>query len=74
MNKPQLLLNIGAHVYFPREDHITPFSGDVENNGRSVDNFIEEIERVLCARNQSANDQYDFVMSLLKGAKEICKR
>lgn len=57
-----------AYVYVPRERHITPFSGDVEKDGRSVDNFIEEVEWVLHARNQSASDQYDFVLSLLKGA------
>lgn len=57
-----------SYVYIPRERHITPFSGDYEKDGRSVDDFIEEVERVLHARNQSANDKYDFVMSLLKGA------
>lgn len=57
-----------SYVYVPRERQITPFSGDYEKDGRTVDDFIEEVERVLQARNQSANDKYDFVMSLLKGA------
>ena len=57
-----------SYVYVPRERHITPFSGEYDKDGRAVDDFIEEVERVLCARNQSANDKYDFVMSLLRGA------
>lgn len=57
-----------SYVYVPRERQITPFSGDYEKDGRSVDDFIEEVERVAHARYQSANDKYDFVMSLLKGA------
>lgn len=57
-----------SYVYIPRERHIIPFSGDFEKDGRTVDHFIEEVERVLRIRNQSASDQYDFVMSLLKGA------
>lgn len=41
-------------------------SGEIEKDGRFVDDFIEEVERVLQARNQSVRDQYDF-MSLLRG-------
>lgn len=58
-----------SYVYISRERHIAPFSGDLEKDGRSVDNFIEEIERVLrTMANRSAHDKYDFVMSLLKGS------
>ncbi len=42
----------GSYVYVPRERHIEPFSGDIDKDGRSVDEFIEEV-KVLSARNQS---------------------
>lgn len=57
-----------SYVYVPRERHIAPFSGDIDKDGRSVDEFIEEVERVLSARNQSPPEQFDFVMSLLRGS------
>lgn len=57
-----------SYVYVPRERQITTFSGDYDNDGRLVDDFIEEVERVVHSQYQSANDRYDFVMSLLKGA------
>lgn len=60
-------LNQRSYVYVPRERHVAPFCGDVERDGRSVDDFVEEIERVLRARYQSDQDQYDFVVSLLRG-------
>lgn len=56
-----------SYVYVPRERHILPYCGDMEKDGRSVDDFIEEVERVLRVRHQSDQDQYDFVMSLLRG-------
>lgn len=57
-----------SYVYVPRERHIPPFSGDIDKDGRSVDEFIEEVERVVSARNQSPLEQFDFVMSLLRGS------
>ncbi|KAL1263486.1 hypothetical protein QQF64_006225 [Cirrhinus molitorella] len=60
-------LNQRSYVYVPRERHVLPFCGDMEKDGRSVDDFIEEVERVLRARHQSDQDQFDFVMSLLRG-------
>ncbi|XP_043983725.1 uncharacterized protein LOC122837437 [Gambusia affinis] len=57
-----------SYVYVPRERHISPFSGDIDKDGRSVDEFIEEVERVISARNQSAPEQFDFVLSLLRGS------
>ncbi|XP_026104542.1 uncharacterized protein LOC113076090 [Carassius auratus] len=57
-----------SYVYVPRERHIQPFSGDLSKDGRNVDEFIEEVERVLLVRNQIPEDQADFVLSLLKGA------
>ncbi len=57
-----------SYIYVPRERHIQPFSGDFNKDGRDVDKFIEEVERVIPARSQAAEDQLDFVLSLLKGA------
>lgn len=57
-----------SYVYVPRERHISPFSGDIDKDGRSVDEFIEEVERVISARNQAAPEQFDFVLSLLRGS------
>lgn len=56
-----------SYIYVPRERHIQPFSCDFNKDGRYVDEFIEEVERVMHAR-QTAEDQLDFVLSLLKGA------
>lgn len=65
-----------SYVYVPRERHISPFSGDIDKDGRGVDEFVEEVERVISARNQSAPEQLDFVMSLLRGSAldEVCLR
>ncbi|KAG1936344.1 interleukin-1 receptor accessory protein-like 1-A [Pimephales promelas] len=57
-----------TYVYVPRERHISPFTGDIEKDGRTVDEFIDEVERALRARNMTPNDECDFVMSLLRGA------
>ncbi|KAL1282369.1 hypothetical protein QQF64_001172 [Cirrhinus molitorella] len=57
-----------SYVYVPREHHIQPFSGDLGKDGRDVDEFIEEVERVLLVRSKTPEDQADFVLSLLKGA------
>lgn len=56
-----------SYVYVPRERHVAPFSGGIDKDGRSGDEFIEEVERILAARNQSVPEQFDFVMSLLRG-------
>lgn len=57
-----------TYVYVPRERHISPFSGDIEKDGRTVDEFVEEVERALRARNLTPDDECDFVISLLRGA------
>ncbi len=57
-----------SYVYVPRECHISPFTGDIEKDGRTVDEFVEEVERALRARNLTPDDECDFVMSLLRGA------
>lgn len=56
-----------ALTYMPRERPIQAFSGDSINDGRSVEEFIEEVKRVLRAREQSREDQLDFILSLLRG-------
>lgn len=40
-----------SYVLVPRERQITPFSGEYDKDGCSVNDFIEEVERVLYARN-----------------------
>ncbi|XP_067309558.1 uncharacterized protein [Pseudorasbora parva] len=57
-----------TYVYVPRERHISPFTGDSEKDGRTVDEFVEEVERALRARNFTPNDECDFIMALLRGA------
>ena len=57
-----------SYVYVPRERQITPFSGDPAKDGRSVEEFIEEVARVVRARGQNTGDQIDFVLSLLRGS------
>lgn len=57
-----------SYIYVPRERHVQPFSGDFIKDGRNVDEFIDEVGRVLLVRNQSTEDQLDFVLSLLRGA------
>lgn len=57
-----------SYIYIPRERQIQPFSGDLNKDGRNVNEFIEEVERVLLVRNQRTDDQLDFVLSLLRGA------
>ncbi len=57
-----------SYVYVPGERYSAPFSGDIDRDGRSLDEFIEEVEQVLSARNQSPPEQFDFVMSLLKSS------
>lgn len=57
-----------SYVYVPRERQIVPFSGDPVRDGRTVDEFIDEVERVIRARSQSPEDQVDFILSLLKGS------
>lgn len=52
-------------MYVLRKRHILPYCDDMEKDGRSVSDFIEEVEQVLHAMQQSDQDQYDFVMSLL---------
>lgn len=56
-----------SYVYVPRERHIRPFTGDIEKDGRTVDEFVDEVEHALRARNLTPNDECGF-MYLLRGA------
>lgn len=57
-----------TYVYVPREHHISPFTGDIEKDGRTVDEFVEKVELALRARNLTPDHECDFVMSLLRGS------
>lgn len=56
-----------SYIYVPRERQVQPFSGEYNKDGRSVEEFIEEVERVLRARDQTQEEQLDFIISLLRG-------
>ncbi|KAI5626698.1 hypothetical protein C0J50_13742 [Silurus asotus] len=56
-----------SYIYVPRERQVQPFSGEYNKDGRSVEEFVEEVERVLRARNQTQEEQMDFIISLLRG-------
>lgn len=55
-------------IYIPREKQIVPFSGELGKDCHTVDEFVDEVERVMRARGLSGEDQVDFVLSLLKGS------
>ncbi len=57
-----------SYVYVPRERQIQPFSGDPVKDGRSVEEFIEKVDRVISARGQSPEDGVDFSF------KRVCIR
>lgn len=56
-----------SYTYVPRERQIQPFSGECGTDGSSVEEFIEEVERVLRSREQIADEQCDHILSLLRG-------
>lgn len=45
-----------------------PFSGDYVKDGQSVDEFIDEVERVIRVRGLNTDDQVDFILSHLRGS------
>lgn len=45
-----------SYIYVPRDRHIQSFSGDFRKDERTVDEFIEELERVLLVRNQTPEE------------------
>lgn len=57
-----------SYVYIPRERQIVPFSGDPGKDCQNVDEFIEELWRVIRVRGLNAEDQVDFILSHLKGS------
>lgn len=56
-----------SYIYVPRERHITPFSGEGGTDGRSVEEFIEEVERVLRSGERTPSERCDYIVSLLRG-------
>lgn len=57
-----------SYVYIPRERQIVPFSGDHVKDGQPVDEFIDEVERVIQVRGLNTDDQVDFILSHLRGS------
>lgn len=56
-----------SYIYVPRERQIQTFSGDCGTDRRSVEEFIEEVQRVLRSREQTTEEQCDYILSLLRG-------
>lgn len=56
-----------SYIYIPRERQVQAFSGEGGADGRSVEEFIEEVERVLRSREQTTEGQCDYILSLLRG-------
>lgn len=52
-----------SYLYVPRERQVQPFIGEYNKDGRSVEEFIEKVERVLWAR----EEQLIFIILLLRG-------
>lgn len=57
-----------SYVYLPRERQIVPFSGDLSKDSQTVDEFIDEVERVIRVRGLNTDDQVDFILSHLRGS------
>lgn len=55
-------------IYVPREKQIVPFSGDPGKDDHTVDEFIEEVERVMKVRGLRKEEEVHFILSLLKGS------
>ncbi len=45
-----------------------PFSGDYVKDCQYVDEFIDEVERVIRVRGLNTDDQVDFILSHLRGS------
>lgn len=61
-------VNTRSYVYIPRERQIVPYCGDSSKDGQTIDEFIEELERVIRIRGLSEEDQVDFILSHLRGS------
>ena len=48
-----------SYIYIPRECQIQAFSGECGKDGRSVEEFIDEVERVLRSREQTTEEHCD---------------
>lgn len=56
-----------SYIYVPRERQVQVFSGEGGTDGRSVEEFVEEVERALRSREQTTEGQCDYILSLLRG-------
>lgn len=61
-------VNTRSYVYIPRERQIVPYCGDPSKDCQTVDEFIEELERVIRVKGLSEEDQADFILSHLRGS------
>lgn len=61
-------VNTRSYVYIPRERQIVPYCGDPSKDCQTIDEFIEELERVIRVRGLSREDQVDFILSHLRGS------
>ena len=50
-------------MYLPRARSIQPFSGDATVDGRTVDEFVDEVQRAVRARGLGTDNQVDFIPS-----------
>ena len=48
-----------SYIYVPRERQIQVFNGECGKDGRSVEEFIDEVERVLRSRELTTDEQCD---------------
>lgn len=61
-------VNTRSYVYIPREKQIVPYCGDSSKDSQTVDEFIDELERVIRVRGLGQEDQVDFILSHLRGS------
>lgn len=51
-----------SYIYVPRERQIQVFSWDCSEDGRTVEEFFDEVERVFRSREQSPEEQRDYIL------------
>ncbi len=49
-----------SYIYVSRESNIQAFTEELGTDGRSMEEFIEEVERVSRSREQTTEEQCDF--------------
>ena len=56
-----------SYIYVPSEHQIQAFNRECGKDGRSVEEFIDEVERVLRSRELKTDEKCDYILSLLRG-------